>query len=602
MAADTSSERDRKRQRSWFASMNISLLLSLGVGLSVLGASLVVGFFAFRLLREHKMTDTWAIMFLELERQGMILSDSLAASIKLGQRPDAEYIWNSHSHRLELVSGPLPRRLQLKDLGMEPEALSVQWPDLMVIQIDGEKFLAQSRQESLLARSQMISLWSLNSKVFSRLLGAKSSRSGNIYIMTREGRVIASTSSSITVANVAGRPLVQQFIRSPLTRGEMEFRASSGEEMFGFFYEIPRSNILLFSEVEKSAVVAAIYKALSQFLMILGGIIATTLLVMQLPLRRVTGPLKEMASLALKLGQGDFSVRTSGSAFGELQILSNAFTTMTENLIARDESIRRLMREHDLKVRMEGELEIARQIQGNLLPDSKISRESGLEVEAIYLPAGECAGDWYSHHYNPKSGESVLVIVDVSGHGAGSSMFTAMIAGLFHQYKERLEDHFPVVEFTQSANKVIGGLGKGAWHATMTIITHRKGSSKIDVLFAGHTPAFYYHGSDKTKASSVGKMLQKGSQPLGLINDFQIVTGQYDFPSGSGLILYTDGLTEAKNRSGKMWGTRSLREAFVAGRYRRTDQNLREILDLWEDFRNGEPLHDDACVVMVRAL
>jgi sigma-B regulation protein RsbU (phosphoserine phosphatase) len=357
----------------------------------------------------------------------------------------------------------------------------------------------------------------------------------------------------------------------------------------------------MFSEVEKRTIIASIYEVLTRFILVLAGIIVATLLVMQLPLRKVTRPLREMTNLALKLGQGDFSVRMASEAYGELRILSRAFTTMTENLIQRDDSIRRLMIEHDLKVRMEGELEIARKIQGNLLPEGKIPPNSGLEIVATYQPAGECAGDWYNYFFNDSVNESIVVIVDVSGHGAGSSMFTAMVAALFEQYKNAGDGHFPTEDFLKGANRVIYRLGKKAWHATITIVRHVKGSEKLEVFFGGHTAAFFFGGKDSAEKSPKGKKLQKGSQPLGISEEFPIVSEEYDFPPGTRLLLYTDGLTEARNHADKSWGEKALRDVFVSSRKRPLQQSLLEILGQWETFRDGRGLLDDACVILLRA-
>ena len=524
------------------------------------------------------------------------------ASLKDARKPDAEYFWKSTLNRFELISGGMPRSIRDTDLGLEPGAIKEgKWPSIMIGQVDGENYLIRPLRSELDSRDFIFGFWRVSSTMFSRVLGSGSLRSGFVYLMSREGKVIVTSDPGITMTNVAGRPLVQKFIRSPLTRGQLEFSGRSGRPMFGFYYEIPRTNIVMFSEVEKRIVISSIYDVFSRFILVLSGIIVATLLVMQLPLRKVTGPLREMTNLALKLGQGDFSVRIASEAYGELRILSRAFTTMTENLIERDESIRRLMVEHDLKVRMEGELEIARKIQGNLLPDGKIPPKSGLEIVATYQPAGECAGDWYNYFFNETVNESIIVIVDVSGHGAGSSMFTAMIAGIFEQYKNAGEEHFPVEDFLRGANRVIYRLGKQAWHATTTIVRHVNGSGKLEVFFGGHTPALFFGGTDSTETSPRGKKLQKGSQPLGISEEFPIISAQYDFSPGTRLLLYTDGLTEARNNADRSWGEKELRDVFVSSRKRPLPQSLEEILSQWEAFRDGRGLLDDACVILLRA-
>lgn len=602
MGANQKSQSAVTKSDSWLKSLKLSFLLSIGVGVAVLTASIFVGFYSFKVLHDNKMTDTWAIMFLELERQGTLLARDLDNSLKDSGNPVGEYLWRSKFNRFELISGGMPRTIKNTDLGLDSQSIKEGgWPSLMVVQLDGENYVMRLQQNEMDASGPIFEFWRVPPTNFSKVLGAGPWSGGFVYIMSREGKIIVTSDPGITMTNVAGRPLVQKFIRSPLTRGQLEFSGRSGRAMFGFYYEIPGTNIVMFSEVEKRTVIASIYGVLTRFILVLAGIIVATLLLMQLPLRKVTRPLREMTNLALKLGQGDFSVRMASEAYGELRILSRAFTTMTENLIQRDDSIRRLLIEHDLKVRMEGELEIARKIQGNLLPEGKIPPKSGLEIVATYQPAGECAGDWYNYFFNESLNESIVVIVDVSGHGAGSSMFTAMVAALFEQYKNAGEGHFPTDDFLRGANRVIYRLGKKAWHATITIVRHVKGSEKLEVFFGGHTAAFFFSGKDSAETSPRGKKLQKGSQPLGISEEFPIVSEVYDFPPGSRLVLYTDGLTEARNQGNKAWGEKALRDVFVSSRKRPLPQSLQEILGQWEVFRDGRGLLDDACVILLRA-
>ena len=62
-----------KSRKNWRERLNLSVVLSFSVGIPILVASLAAGYFALRVLYQNKMLDTWAIMFLELEHQGLVL-------------------------------------------------------------------------------------------------------------------------------------------------------------------------------------------------------------------------------------------------------------------------------------------------------------------------------------------------------------------------------------------------------------------------------------------------------------------------------------------------------------------------------------------------
>jgi serine phosphatase RsbU (regulator of sigma subunit) len=604
MVARATEPFDRNPKKNWRERLNLSIVLSFSVGIPILVASLTAGYFALQVLYQNKMMDTWAIMFLELEHQGLVLGDELRQTLGHSPKTDGELLLNADDATFDIVKGDFPRPLRLQDFGFDSSFFSAPLPKLTALEVEGVRYLGKLENAgSSLSDGvrPLLKLWRLNPQIFAKILGIGPSVGGSIYLVTRQGRVIHTTDPGITIANVAGRPLVQKFIRSPLTQGQLSLTSDAGVAMYGFFYEIPETNIIMFSEVEKDRIVASIYRIARQFLLVLSGILIGTLLLIQFPLRRIISPLREMAHLAARLGQGDFKLRMATEGFGELKILSRAFTGMTESLLARDEAIRRLLVEQSTKVRLEGELEIARNIQHNLLPSGKLSPDSGLDIGASYLPAGECAGDWYSFSFNPLLKETVIVIVDVSGHGAGSSMFTSMIAGLFDQYTDAKDELFPIEEFASKMNAVLFRLGKGKWHATMMVARYIAGSGTIQVLFGGHTPGFMHAGQGINQEPGMGLKIQKASQPLGISLDFQVVLGSYDFPSGSKLLLYTDGLTEARNQAGKMWGTKSLREIFVSNRGRSVNQTMEAVLREWQEFRRGQVLGDDACLVILRA-
>lgn len=586
----------------WRERMNLSLVLSLSVGITVLVASLLAGFFALRVLYQNKMMDTWAIMFLELEHKGLILSDNLRDLLRTAGLPDGTLEIDTATQAVRVLSGGVSPHLQLSDLAIDAVSPGDVWPMVTVLELDGERFLATLTSSAGSDPQRVrVTLWRVKPSTFAGIFATEPTTGGSLYLVTREGRLIYTSSPEISGTNVAARPLVQKFIKSPLSQGQQEVTSDAGVALYGFFYEIPGSNVVMFYEVERDRIIATIYKISYQFLLILGGILATTLLLIQFPLRRITGPLREMALLAGRLGQGDFTVRIAREGFGELNILSRAFGTMTSNLLARDESIRRLLIEQGKKIRLEGELDIARNIQHNLLPTGKISKDSGLDLSAVYLPARECAGDWFSYTYNPHLQETIVVIVDVSGHGAGSSMFTSMIAGLFDQYRDLSSAPFPMAEFALKANRVLYRLGGQKWHATMMMLRFVAGTGKIQVLFAGHTPGILVPPADGARKSDNSVKIQKPSQPLGLAEEFPLVTDEYTFAKGSKILFFTDGLTEARNPYDKMWGTKPLREIFSHDRSHSAAQTVDVVINAWQGFRKGEAADDDACVVVMRA-
>lgn len=591
------------KNQYWRRHLTLATAVTWAVSIAVLGASLLAGYYALTILYQNKLVDTWAIMFLELEQQGTQLSRKLLES-RIVARPagaaSTDVLLQVLSNgRLKPISGSISNTLTTKDLGFDaPDDLDA-LADITIVEYAGDMFLLSWSRDS---DAKTVRLRKIDSQLFQAELAQKANLEGPLYLVTKEGRLVYSNDKDIGAVNFAARSLVQKFIASPLAQGQMEFEGSKGEPSYGFFREIPGSNIIMFAEVEKAQALSSVITIIWRFLAVLVAILLGIVAILQIPLAKLTGPLKELAALATKIGQGDLSAKMVSTGFGEVSLVSSAFNTMADNLVARDASIQTLMREQVEKFRLESELKVARSIQENLLPTAPLASGSGLEVSARYIPATECAGDWYDYHFNPSLSETIVAIADVSGHGAGSALFTAIIAGLFTQFKLGGESskQWDPADFMRQANSVIGQLGHGAFHATMLLVRHRPKTHELDIFYGGHNPPFVLYPQQNTELES--RRLSAPSQILGDTKEFEPVQVTISFPRESSILLYTDGLTEARNRRGTMFGQKKAGKIFSSCRGKSSEEAAAELISTWGRHLEGQVPLDDTCVVILKAM
>lgn len=565
---------------------------------SILASSLIAGYYALTLLYQSKLSDTWAIMFLELEHQGAVLTQKLEhiASTK-GQAVESDGAIRVRSGgKLETVFGAFGKDVSLADFGLDGKSLPRDSPELMVLVHAGEAYLARIDEDGAPGEG-IINLRKVKANLF-EIHPAPPASQGLLYFITREGRLLYSSDQAITEANAPGRALVQTFIRAPIKTGQLELPGEDGEDYYGFFAEIPKSNIVMFSEVARTAAMAPVRKIVIRFLAVLVLILIGAVVLLQIPLSKITRPIRDLARLATSVGQGRFDVAPSASGFGELAVLNSAFAEMASGLVVRDRQVASLMKENTDKARLAGELAIARRIQENLLPVPGLPSESGLSVAAEYISAAECAGDWYHYSYDAGKRETVVVVADVSGHGAGSSMFTAIIAGLFDQFRNKPDLPFDMLEFAKGANDVIYRLGRQQWHATMLVARYVAGESTLDLLLAGH-PAPLLKTGVEGETGAISPPFA-GSTVVGESLNFAPIRRQVPFPKGSCLLAYTDGLTEAANATGKMFMRRRVRESFLKGSAD-PRQTIAVLLEDWKTFLAHETPNDDVCVIALRS-
>jgi serine phosphatase RsbU (regulator of sigma subunit) len=218
-------------------------------------------------------------------------------------------------------------------------------------------------------------------------------------------------------------------------------------------------------------------------------------------------------------------------------------------------------------------------------------------LAAAYVPAAQVAGDWFTYDYNETTGETIVVVVDVSGHDMASSMFTAIIAGLFYEVRESFPQRFPVEDFAIKAGRRIRGFGREQWHATMQIVRFVKGERKVEITNCGHTFPMTFGAKDSGRDS---KLIRLPSSPIGLGKAFDGVTKVIPLEPGDTLLLYTDGVTETRQPGGKVYGQKRLFKVGGANAGRSTKQLIHLIHRDCLKFRGSLPTQDDLCLVAIR--
>ena len=190
------------------------------------------------------------------------------------------------------------------------------------------------------------------------------------------------------------------------------------------------------------------------------------------------------------------------------------------------------------KAVMERELNIAHNIQMALLPQS-FPEHSDLDLYATQTPARDVGGDLYDYFVH--DGRLVFCIGDVSGKGVPAALLMAVMRSMFRSEARRAE----------SAADVVGTMSRnlceeytGGEFVTMFVGVLDLSSGRLDYCNAGHEPPLV----------SGQPMEVKRNLPVGALSDWVYEGGLTQLKPGDMLFLYTDGLSEAKNSTGKLLG------------------------------------------------
>jgi sigma-B regulation protein RsbU (phosphoserine phosphatase) len=242
--------------------------------------------------------------------------------------------------------------------------------------------------------------------------------------------------------------------------------------------------------------------------------------------------------------------------------------------------------------RLWSEMEVAQRIQTALLPKNR--RLGPYEAEAVMRPAEEVGGDYYDF-LETRHKEHWVAIGDVSGHGVESGLVMMMTQTTIATLVNDLPNRKPsdVISFTnQVIRENVSRLG-GTRYMTLNVIRLEKDR----LIIAGkHQDVFVWRAAhDRVETVS-----NPGTW-IGVVDDVRPATEDVEIKVGVGdwVLLYTDGITEATNGRGEMFGDDRLRKAFarVAGKVT-LPRAVAELLDEVKAFAGA--LADDETVVLLR--
>jgi len=237
---------------------------------------------------------------------------------------------------------------------------------------------------------------------------------------------------------------------------------------------------------------------------------------------------------------------------------------------------------------LERDLDLAYQVQNGLLPKPDITIDDW-NVAYHYEPAGPVSGD-YCDLIIPENGTGsfYFLLGDVSGKGVAASILMAHLHAIF---RSLVGLHLPVHELVERANGIFCS-GTLSTHFATLVCGRADKHGTFEICNAGHPLPLLAHGG-KVESISAGGL------PLGLSCEQKYSHAKGTLPSGASLVLYTDGLTESRNRSNEEYGverfTGLLREQSTLSPRELIGASLQDLTS----FRSGVQKVDDLTMMVI---
>lgn len=257
------------------------------------------------------------------------------------------------------------------------------------------------------------------------------------------------------------------------------------------------------------------------------------------PIREVTAHMNEF--IANGAVSHTLEVRTND----EIGEIAEAFNKMTSDI---ERYVKRIEQMTEERVAAVTELQVAKRIQQGLVPASKHLEGEGFEAHAFARTARAVGGDFYDL-FELEDGRVAFVLADVSGKGMSAALFMSMFMTLLH---EKLIKEADPAQALNEANDSVARSNPENMFVTILAAVFDPTTNVLTFANAGHMPPLVV---------GKGYLDPDPGIALGLFEDADIKNESRVLMPGEGIVLYTDGVTDANDTEKQFFGGERLAQA-----------------------------------------
>ncbi|NIT60486.1 MAG: SpoIIE family protein phosphatase [Aliifodinibius sp.] len=251
----------------------------------------------------------------------------------------------------------------------------------------------------------------------------------------------------------------------------------------------------------------------------------------------------------------------------------------------------RLLEEEQALLRMREEMRMAYEIQIKLLPDMP-PQLNGYDIASKSIPAKDVGGDYFDFipiEGNPK--QLAFCLGDVTGKGIGAALLMANLQATIRS--QTLMSHSPK-ECMSNSNRLIFENTDPQTFVTMFYGILDTQNHTLLYCNAGHDHPFLF------EAGKPPDQLKTGGVVLGFITEYAYEEGSISLEPGSRLILYSDGITEAKNVDEEEFGEKRLQQVVTQNERLSSAELVDKIIDAVRYHSGDVPQADDMTLLVVK--
>jgi serine phosphatase RsbU (regulator of sigma subunit) len=239
--------------------------------------------------------------------------------------------------------------------------------------------------------------------------------------------------------------------------------------------------------------------------------------------------------------------------------------------------------------RMERRLEIAQQVQERLLPATPPG-VPGHDLAGRCIPSARVGGDYFD--YIPLSnGRLGVVVADVSGHDLPAALIMSAFRTLV---RTCLRAGHELDEVARTLDRELPDCTAGTAFVTALLAVLDPASGRLRYVNCGHPQPFH------DRAVGASAWLDRGGPLLGLLDHARFEIGEVDLARGDQVVIYTDGIVEARSPAGEWFGSDRLVELVTAHKRLPARDLVEHVILEARAFTGANDFEDDVTLVVLR--
>ncbi len=241
------------------------------------------------------------------------------------------------------------------------------------------------------------------------------------------------------------------------------------------------------------------------------------------------------------------------------------------------------------KRRMDEELNMARQIQADLLPKELPDNEH-FSLAVYSKPSRTIGGDFYD--FIPiDENRFGLIIADGCGKGLPAAMLISQIQAMM---KSEINNGNDIQQILENVNKMVVRYTPRDKFVTLFYGVYDQSNNQFEFATAGHNYPIWLRGNGKCDT------LAKGGPALGLIEEAKYKIETVNLSVNDVILFYTDGVTETMDNAKEQYGENRLYDLLAQSRHLPAQEIVDSILDDLNNFNNDEALQDDRTILVLK--